>query len=62
MSLLQIFTDSLADLPKVFMEQHQIQLVPVYVVFNNDRVFKDKWIYLLIRFAKWYSNRGKFPA
>jgi fatty acid-binding protein DegV len=42
MSLLQIFTDNLADLPAVFLEQHQIQLVPVYVVFNNDKVFKDK--------------------
>ncbi|OKP65806.1 hypothetical protein A3842_30190 [Paenibacillus sp. P3E] len=62
MSLLQIFTDSLADLPKVFIEQHQIQLVPVYVVFSNNNVFKDKVDLSTDLICKLVLEQGRVPG
>lgn len=62
MSLLQIFTDSLADLPKVFMEQYQIGLVPVYVVFNNDRVIKDGVDLSTDQICKLVIEKGQIPG
>lgn len=35
---LKIFTDSTSDLPKMWVEQHDIGIIPLYVVFGNEEL------------------------
>lgn len=58
----QVFTDSLSDLPQSWIKQYNIGIVPVYVVFSNDKFFRDQ---IEISTDQIYRNvlaKGKIPC
>jgi fatty acid-binding protein DegV len=42
MGSVQVFTDSLSDLPQVWIRQYNIGIVTVYLVFSNKEFYKDQ--------------------
>lgn len=38
MSNIKIFTDSTSDLPKAWVQQYEIGIIPLYVVFGNEQL------------------------
>ncbi len=38
MSNIKIFTDSTSDLPKAWVQQYDIGIIPLYVVFGNEQL------------------------
>ncbi|MNC20906.1 Fatty acid-binding protein [compost metagenome] len=42
MDTIDIFTDSLSDLPLTWCELNKVVSVPVYVVFDNEQFYRDK--------------------
>lgn len=62
MPFLHIFTDSLADLPQVFLEKYQIGVIPVYVVFNNKKILKDILDITADQTCELVQEKGRIPG
>ena len=44
MKKLKIIVDSTADIPESFMEEYDIDVVPLYIIWPDGTQEKDTWI------------------
>lgn len=56
-----LVTDSVADLPKDFLEEHQIHMLPMQILFAND-TFYDKLTIDSARFYQWMDQSEHYPS
>ena len=40
--MVRIITDISADIPKEFIEEHKVEILPFYINFSNESILADK--------------------
>lgn len=56
-----ILTDSVADLPPEFVEEHQVYVIPMQILFANN-TFYDKLTIDSERFYQWMDQTDHYPS
>jgi DegV family protein with EDD domain len=62
MDTIDIFTDSLSDLPLTWCELNEVVSVPVYVVFDNDQFYRDKTEITTEGIYEFVLKQGRLPG
>lgn len=53
----QIFSDSACDLPQELLEEYQIELIPFYITFDEDRYYKERTELNITEFYETLQNK-----
>ncbi|MEK8213751.1 DegV family protein [Paenibacillus sp. FSL L8-0463] len=62
MTKVKIFTDSLSDLPPTVIEQYEIGIAPVYVVFSNELIFRHTVDITTEEIYTYVREKGTIPG